>query len=174
MIDSITNNNRTKQTTVFGGEGVFMATLKGPGLVVLQSLPVDRLVGAITSRSNPNAAALVASGHQNRQLAHQQGGASAVGPAGSGGFGSGLGGAVAGGLAAGVAAGVVSGAVSHMLGGHGHSSANDTPAAAAPAPEPPASEPEYQDSGYGGDESGGWGDGGGDYGDDGGDFGGDE
>eukprot|EP01133_Synstelium_polycarpum_P003905 gene3905-4519_t len=33
----------------FGGEGLFLATLSGPGLVILQSLPFERLVSAIAS-----------------------------------------------------------------------------------------------------------------------------
>ena len=32
---------------LFGGEGLFLATLTGPGLVYLQSLPLSRLAGRI-------------------------------------------------------------------------------------------------------------------------------
>jgi uncharacterized protein (AIM24 family) len=37
------------KNTLFGGEGVFFATLKGPGEVWLQSLPVSRLASRILS-----------------------------------------------------------------------------------------------------------------------------
>ncbi|MDQ3048590.1 MAG: TIGR00266 family protein [Bacteroidota bacterium] len=35
------------KNTVFGGEGLFFATLKGPGTVWIQSLPISRLAGRI-------------------------------------------------------------------------------------------------------------------------------
>jgi hypothetical protein len=35
---------------VFGGKGIFLATLTGPGIVILQSLPFDKFVTAISSR----------------------------------------------------------------------------------------------------------------------------
>jgi uncharacterized protein (AIM24 family) len=35
------------KNTIFGGEGLFLATLKGPGTVWLQSLPFTRLAGRI-------------------------------------------------------------------------------------------------------------------------------
>jgi uncharacterized protein (TIGR00266 family) len=35
------------KNTLFGGEGVFFATLRGPGIVWIQSLPVSRLAGRI-------------------------------------------------------------------------------------------------------------------------------
>jgi uncharacterized protein (AIM24 family) len=35
------------KNTLFGGEGVFFATLRGPGTVWIQSLPVSRLAGRI-------------------------------------------------------------------------------------------------------------------------------
>lgn len=35
------------RNTVFGGEGVFFATLKGPGTVYIQSLPFSRLAGRV-------------------------------------------------------------------------------------------------------------------------------
>ena len=34
---------------LFGGEGLFFATLKGPGTVWLQSLPFSRLAGRMLS-----------------------------------------------------------------------------------------------------------------------------
>lgn len=37
------------KNTLFGGEGVFFATLRGPGDVWLQSLPISRLAGRILS-----------------------------------------------------------------------------------------------------------------------------
>ncbi|MCH2196393.1 TIGR00266 family protein [Kordia sp.] len=41
------------KNTLFGGEGMFFATLKGPGMVYIQSLPFSRLAGRIIS-SLPN------------------------------------------------------------------------------------------------------------------------
>jgi uncharacterized protein (TIGR00266 family) len=35
------------KNTLFGGEGLFFATLRGPGLVWIQSLPISRLAGRI-------------------------------------------------------------------------------------------------------------------------------
>ena len=35
------------KTALFGGEGLFFATLRGPGRVWLQSLPFSRLAGRI-------------------------------------------------------------------------------------------------------------------------------
>ncbi len=35
------------KNTVFGGEGLFFATLKGPGIVYIQSLPFSRLAGRV-------------------------------------------------------------------------------------------------------------------------------
>ncbi len=40
------------KTALFGGEGLFFATLKGPGKVWLQSLPFSRLAGRIVSASS--------------------------------------------------------------------------------------------------------------------------
>ncbi len=37
------------KSMLFGGEGLFYATLKGPGLVLLQSLPLSRLANRILS-----------------------------------------------------------------------------------------------------------------------------
>jgi uncharacterized protein (AIM24 family) len=39
---------------LFGGEGLFMATLTGPGLVYLQSLPLSRLADRIVAASRFN------------------------------------------------------------------------------------------------------------------------
>lgn len=39
------------KTAFFGGEGLFFATLRGPGTVWLQSLPLSRLAGRITAAS---------------------------------------------------------------------------------------------------------------------------
>ncbi len=39
------------KTALFGGEGIFFATLRGPGKVWLQSLPFSRLAGRIVSAS---------------------------------------------------------------------------------------------------------------------------
>src|SRR5689334_3626930 len=39
------------KTALFGGEGLFFATLRGPGRVWLQSLPLSRLAGRITAAS---------------------------------------------------------------------------------------------------------------------------
>ncbi len=41
------------KTTLFGGEGMFFAHLKGPGTVWLQSLPIKRLVKALAAGSRP-------------------------------------------------------------------------------------------------------------------------
>jgi len=35
------------KTALFGGEGLFFATLRGPGRIWLQSLPLSRLAGRI-------------------------------------------------------------------------------------------------------------------------------
>jgi uncharacterized protein (AIM24 family) len=35
------------KTMLFGGEGVFLATLRGPGTVYVQSMPFSRLVNRI-------------------------------------------------------------------------------------------------------------------------------
>jgi len=35
------------KNTIFGGEGLFFATLKGPGVVYIQSLPFSRLAGRV-------------------------------------------------------------------------------------------------------------------------------
>jgi uncharacterized protein (AIM24 family) len=37
------------KNTLFGGEGVFFATLQGPGRVWIQTLPISRLAGRILS-----------------------------------------------------------------------------------------------------------------------------
>ena len=37
------------KNTLFGGEGVFFATLRGPGKVWLQTLPISRLASRIIS-----------------------------------------------------------------------------------------------------------------------------
>jgi uncharacterized protein (TIGR00266 family) len=39
------------KTALFGGEGLFFATLRGPGKIWLQSLPLSRLAGRITAAS---------------------------------------------------------------------------------------------------------------------------
>lgn len=41
------------KNAIFGGEGLFFATLRGPGKVWLQSLPVSRLAGRILSYAQP-------------------------------------------------------------------------------------------------------------------------
>jgi uncharacterized protein (TIGR00266 family) len=41
------------KTAFFGGEGLFFATLRGPGRVWLQSLPLSRLAGRIMSAAAP-------------------------------------------------------------------------------------------------------------------------
>lgn len=35
---------------VFGGEGLFLTTLTGPGVVYLQSMPFDRIVDQVAKR----------------------------------------------------------------------------------------------------------------------------
>ena len=39
------------KSALFGGEGLFFATLRGPGRIWLQSLPLSRLAGRITAAS---------------------------------------------------------------------------------------------------------------------------
>ena len=39
---------RSIKTAIFGGEGLFLSTLTGPGKVILQSMPWSRLVNVIT------------------------------------------------------------------------------------------------------------------------------
>ncbi|HQQ93885.1 MAG TPA: TIGR00266 family protein [Bacteroidia bacterium] len=41
------------KNTLFGGEGVFYATLRGPGKVWIQTLPISRLAGRILSYGRP-------------------------------------------------------------------------------------------------------------------------
>ena len=41
------------KNTIFGGEGLFLATLRGPGVVWLQSLPFTRLAGRILANVGP-------------------------------------------------------------------------------------------------------------------------
>ena len=42
------------KNTIFGGEGVFFATLRGPGTVYIQSLQFSRLAGRIYARAPQN------------------------------------------------------------------------------------------------------------------------
>ena len=42
------------KNTLFGGEGVFFATLRGPGKVWIQTLPISRLAGRILSYATTN------------------------------------------------------------------------------------------------------------------------
>jgi uncharacterized protein (AIM24 family) len=37
------------KNTIFGGEGLFFATLKGPGKIWIQTLPISRLASRIMS-----------------------------------------------------------------------------------------------------------------------------
>jgi len=39
------------ETAIFGGEGLFFATLRGPGRVWLQSLPLSRMADRIVAAS---------------------------------------------------------------------------------------------------------------------------
>lgn len=41
------------KNSIFGGEGLFFATLKGPGKVWIQSLPISRLAGRIVRYAGP-------------------------------------------------------------------------------------------------------------------------
>ena len=41
------------KSALFGGEGLFFATLRGPGKVWLQSLPLSRLAGRILAAAGP-------------------------------------------------------------------------------------------------------------------------
>jgi uncharacterized protein (AIM24 family) len=42
------------KNTIFGGEGLFFATLRGPGKVWLQTLPISRLAGRILAYGTYN------------------------------------------------------------------------------------------------------------------------
>ena len=42
------------RNTLFGGEGFFFATLRGPGKVWIQTLPVSRLAGRILAYATTN------------------------------------------------------------------------------------------------------------------------
>ncbi|MDB0602840.1 TIGR00266 family protein [Tenacibaculum maritimum] len=42
------------KNTIFGGEGLFFATLKGPGTVYIQSLPFSRLAGRVLAMAPSN------------------------------------------------------------------------------------------------------------------------
>ncbi|HYK47249.1 MAG TPA: AIM24 family protein, partial [Parafilimonas sp.] len=42
------------KNTIFGGEGLFFATLRGPGKVWIQSLPISRLAARILSFATYN------------------------------------------------------------------------------------------------------------------------
>jgi uncharacterized protein (AIM24 family) len=42
------------KNTLFGGEGLFFATLRGPGKVWIQTLPISRLAGRILSYGTTN------------------------------------------------------------------------------------------------------------------------
>jgi len=55
------------KNALFGGEGLFFATLRGPGIVYLQSLPFSRLADRIR-------AATVSSKEQSRGFAGVGGG----------------------------------------------------------------------------------------------------
>ena len=41
------------KNTLFGGEGLFFATLRGPGKVWIQTLPISRLAGRILTYGGP-------------------------------------------------------------------------------------------------------------------------
>ena len=41
------------KNAIFGGEGLFLATLRGPGAVWLQSLPFTRLAGRVLANIKP-------------------------------------------------------------------------------------------------------------------------
>ena len=47
-------------TALFGGEGVFLATLTGPGKVWIQSLPFSRLAGRMLSAASQRGGAIAA------------------------------------------------------------------------------------------------------------------
>jgi uncharacterized protein (AIM24 family) len=43
---------------VFGGEGLFLATLRGPGKAILQTLPFSRLAGRIVGKPSEGSSGL--------------------------------------------------------------------------------------------------------------------
>ncbi|MFN3649241.1 MAG: TIGR00266 family protein [Armatimonadota bacterium] len=46
------------KNTLFGGEGLFLATLTGPGQIILQTLPFSRLAGRITGATTEGSSGL--------------------------------------------------------------------------------------------------------------------
>jgi len=46
------------KNTLFGGEGLFLATLRGPGRAILQTLPFSRLAGRITGTTSEGSSGL--------------------------------------------------------------------------------------------------------------------
>ncbi len=50
------------KSALFGGEGLFFATLRGPGQIWLQSLPLSRLAGRIVAAVPGSAAAVAEEG----------------------------------------------------------------------------------------------------------------
>ena len=44
---------RGVKNAIFGGEGLFLATLRGPGSIWVQSLPFTRLAGRILANIGP-------------------------------------------------------------------------------------------------------------------------
>jgi uncharacterized protein (TIGR00266 family) len=46
------------KNTLFGGEGLFMATLRGPGQAILQTLPFSRLAGRIMGKTTEGSGSL--------------------------------------------------------------------------------------------------------------------
>jgi len=56
------------KNALFGGEGLFLATLTGPGQVVLQTLPFSRLAGRILGTTNEGTGGLAGVGGTLRDL----------------------------------------------------------------------------------------------------------
>jgi len=95
MQDSVTSDFAfvgSIKTALFGGEGLFFATLRGPGTVILQSLPLSRLASRIYAAA-PNSGS--GSNYSDSSSANQSGndsGGAALGAAGAaGGLGAGSG-----------------------------------------------------------------------------------
>ena len=80
------------KTALFGGEGLFFATLRGPGTVILQSLPLSRLASRIYAAA-PSSGSSSGSNYSDSSNANQAGNdanGAALGTAGgAGGLGAG-------------------------------------------------------------------------------------
>src|SRR4030095_1773279 len=70
------------KNALFGGEGLFLATLTGPGRVILQTLPFSRLAGRIVGSTNEGTGGLAGVKGTLRDLGNILGGNSSIGATG--------------------------------------------------------------------------------------------